>query len=149
MKFLKVLVVLFLFFSCNAVKSPEFKGVDKIDVVKKNNGKMVLVAYAQFYNPNLLGGKFKLKDVKVYVNNKFLANLNTKTYKVPVKKDFFIPLEVNLDDKFFKNDNLLDIVNNVLSNKLFVQYKGKIYYQSYRLNIPYVIDYKQDVKLIK
>ena len=135
--------------ACNLVKAPEFKGVDHIALKKNGQGKLVLVAYAKYYNPNLLGGKFKINDVKVFVNDKFLANVNADTYKVPAKKDFTVPLEVDFDQTYFKKDNILDALHSALKNELKVHYKGKIYYVSAGLNIPYTIDYTQEVKLFE
>ena len=129
------------------IKAPEFKGITGINLKKNTQGNLVLVANAKYHNPNLLGGKFQVKDIKVFVNDKYLANLNADTYKVPTRKDFTVPLEVDFDTKYLKKDNLLDALNAALYNKLKVQYKGKIYYVSHGLNIPYTIDYTQDVKL--
>jgi hypothetical protein len=150
MKKLAILFLLLALNACNVMKAPEFKGISNIDIKKNAQGKTVLVAYAKYNNPNLLGGKFKIKDIKVFVNDKYFANLNSESYKVPGKKDFEVPLEVNFDASFFKKKgNILDAISNALQNKLKVQYKGKIYYVSHKLNIPYAIDYTQDVKIIE
>ena len=143
------IVVLLLVSACSMIKAPEFKGIAGIDLKKNTQGNMILVANAKFYNPNLLGGKFQVKDVKVFINDKFLANLNADTYKVPSKKDFVVPLEVDFDMKYLKKDNLLDALNAAINNKLKVQYKGQIYYVSHGLNVPYTIDYTQDIKLFE
>jgi len=58
-------------------------------------------------------------------------------------------LEVDFDAKYFKKGNLLDALNNMINNKLKVQYKGKIYYVSHGFNIPYKIDYTQEIKLFE
>jgi len=144
-----ILFTLIVLSSCNMIKAPEFKGITKIDLKKNEQGETVLVAYAKFHNPNLLGGKFKISDVKVFVNDKFLANLNSKSYKVPSIKDFEIPLEVDFDTKYFNKSNILDALNSVINNQLKVQYKGKIYYVSHGLNVPYNVDYTQTLKLLK
>jgi len=144
-----ILFLVGLFTACSMVKAPEFKGITGIDFKKNDEGKLVLVAYAKYHNPNLLGGKFKVKDVKVYVNDKYFANLNSETYKVPTKRDFELPLEVDFDASYFKKGNILDAVNNLLNNKLKVKYEGKIYYVSHKLNIPYEVDYEQEVKIIE
>ena len=148
-KIIFILLPIIILTSCNMIKAPEFKGIEKIDLKKNKQGKTVLVAYAKFHNPNLLGGKFKISDIKVHINDKFFANLNSQTYKVPSIKDFSIPLEVDFDAKYFNKSNLLDALNSVLNNQLKVQYKGKIYYVSHGLNVPYNIDYTQEVKLLK
>jgi len=144
-----ILLTASLFISCNMIKAPEFKGISGIDIQKNQQGKYVLVAKARFHNPNLVGGKFQLKDVKVYVDDKYFANLNADTYKVPSKKDFDIPLEVNFDKKYFTKNNILDALNKLLDNKLKVKYLGKIYYVSHKLNIPYDIDYEEEIKIIE
>jgi len=135
--------------ACDMVKAPEFKGISKIDLKTKANGQPVLVAFAKFHNPNLLGGKFEIKDLQVFVNDKFFANINADTYKVPSKKDFEVPMEVDFDKAYFKKNNLLDALNNLFNNKMKVKYTGKIYYVSHKLHIPYNVDYEQDVKLIE
>ena len=143
------IAILLLTGACSMIKAPEFKGITGIDLKKNAQGNRVLVANAKFYNPNLLGGQFQIKDVKVFINDRFLANLNANTYKVPSKKDFVVPLEVDFDMKFLKKDNLLNTLNAALNNKLKVQYKGEIYYVSHGLNVPYAVDYTQNIKLIK
>ena len=148
-KILILLLAVLLSNACDMVKAPEFVGVESINLKQNAKGKMVLVANAKYHNPNLLGGKFKINDVKVFINDKFFANLNAETYNVPAKEDFTVPLEVDFDKRYFKKDNLLDALNSALKNKLNVQYKGKIYYVSSGLNVPYTIDYTQEVKLYK
>jgi len=133
--------------ACSLTKAPEFKGITGIDIVKNKQNKLVLVANAKFYNPNLLGGKFKISDIKVFVNDKFLANLNSDTYKIPSKKDFTIPLEMDFDSSYIKKSGFLDVINSMLHNNLKVQYKGQIYYVSHGFKVPYKVDYTQDVKL--
>jgi hypothetical protein len=148
MKKILLTISIFVFFAaCDMVKAPDFQGISKIDFKKKDNGKLVLVAYAKYHNPNLLGGKFQVKDIKVYVDDKYFADLNSETYKVPTKKDFEIPLEVDFDAKYFKKNNILDALNSLINNKLKVHYKGKIVYVSHGLNIPYQLDYEQEVKI--
>ncbi|HFX17519.1 MAG TPA: hypothetical protein ENK64_00055 [Flavobacteriales bacterium] len=144
--FLLLLLVIFLT-SCSSIKSPEFVGVEQVYLKNNQGSQPVLVADAKFHNPNLLGGQFKISDIKVYANDKFLAHLNSESYKVPAKKDFIIPLEVSIDSKIFQKSNLLEALNAAINNQLKVSYKGSIYYVSHGLKIPYIIDYTQDVKL--
>ena len=148
-RFLFIAIAILFLQACNLTKAPEFKGITNIDVKKNSQNKLVLVAYAKFHNPNLLGGKFKISDVKVYANDKYVANLNSETYKVPSKKDFTIPLEVEFDESYLKKSNLLDVLNSVLNNKLKAHYTGTIYYVSHGLNVPYKIDHTQEIKLIE
>jgi len=148
MKYFLFLSLSILFLqACSLTKAPEFKGITGIDIVKNKQNKLVLAANAKFYNSNLLGGKFKISDIKVFVNDQYLANLNSEIYKVPSKKKFTIPLEVDFDKSYLKKSNLLDVLNAVLHNKLKVQYKGFIYYVSHGLKVPYKVDYTQDMKL--
>jgi hypothetical protein len=145
-----ILILALSISSCNVMKAPEFTGISNIDIKKNKQGKTVLVAYAKYHNPNLLGGKFKIKDVKVFVNDKYFANINSDTYKVPSIKDFEVPLEVDFDASYFKKKgNILEALSSALKNKLKVHYQGKIYYVSHKLNIPYKIDYTQDVKIFE
>ena len=140
-------LLLINFVACNMVKAPEFKEISKIDLKQNQDGKLVLVAYAKFYNPNLLSGKFEMKDIQVFVNEKFLANLNAETYKVPAKKDFEVPLEVDFDKKYFRKHNILDALGSLLNNKLEVHYLGKIYYISHSIKIPYSVSKRISIVL--
>jgi LEA14-like dessication related protein len=143
--------VLFLSSCQNIVKSPEFKGINKISLKQKENGKTVLVANAEFSNPNLVGGKFKVDQIEVYIDNQLAGNLNSETYKVPPKKNFIIPLEIDFNKNFFTKDKkgILDLLDKLAGNKLKVKYQGKLRYVSHGLNIPYDIDYEEDIKIFK
>jgi len=148
MKKISILLLLLFFATCNMPQVPEFVGISKIDFKKNKQGKLVLLTHAKYHNPNLVGGTFILKDVKVFIDNKYFANVNSQDYKVPAKKDFEIPLEVDFDMNFFKKKNsIFGALNAALKNKLTVQYNGKIYFVNMKLNIPYNIDYEQEVKI--
>ncbi len=147
-KIIILILAAYLFNACNMIKAPEFKGIDKIDYKIKDNGKFYLIAQAKFHNPNLVGGKFKVENIQVYADDKPVGVLNSESYKVPSKKDFVIPLEIEFDKSFFsKKNNILDVLNTLINNKLKVKYKGIIRYVSHGLNVPYKIDYQQDVKI--
>ncbi len=152
MKFTYLLLFVFLFSSCkNMVKAPDFKGIKNIDIKQKENGKSVLVANAAFTNPNLVGGKFKIDNIEVFIDNKAVGKLNSEEYKVPAKKDFVVPLEIDFDKDFLKNNkgNLWDMLGKLANNSLKVKYVGKIRYVSHGLNIPYSIDYEEEIKIFK
>ncbi len=149
MKKLQLLIALLLLASCS-VKSPEFVGVKNIHIQPNQKGSFDLLADAQFHNPNLLGGKFKIDSLDVLIDNKRVSNISSKTYKVPSKKDFTIPMKIEVEKKFFiKKDNIINMIGNLLNNKLKVKYQGKIYYVSHGLKIPYKVDEEQEIKITK
>ncbi len=152
MKFIPIVFMLFFFQSCKEIiKAPEFEKIDKIELKENNEGKMVLVAKALFTNPNLVGGKFQIKNIEVYIDDKFLGKLNSDIYKVPAKKIFSIPLEISFNNDFIKNNkgNVWDMINKLASNSLSVRYEGKILYIIQGIKVPYSIHYEEKVKIIK
>lgn len=133
------------------IKAPDFKGIKNIDLKQKENGKTVLIANAEFENPNLVGGKFQVDEVKVYIDDKPLGKLNSEAYKVPAKEKFVIPLEIDFNKDFFKQNkgSFLDMLDKLANNSLKVKYQGNIIYVSHGLNIPYPIDYEEEIKIFK
>ena len=151
------LLLLFILFtsSCqNILKAPEFKGIQNISFKQNETGQPLIVAHAAFRNPNLVGGKFQIDSIKVFVDGKFMGNLNSEVYKVPAKKSFNLPLEIDFNESFLKKNNnslsdMLDILTKLVKDSIQVKYQGKILYVSHGLKIPYKIDYQENIKIFK
>jgi len=149
-----LLFLILLLGSCKKIiKAPEFKGIQNISLKQNQTGKTLIVANAVFINPNLVGGKFQIDSIKVFVNGKFMGNLNSEVYKVPSKKSFSLPLEIDFNENYLKNNNslsdMLDILSKLVKDSIQVKYQGKILYVSHGLKIPYKIDYQENIKIFK
>ncbi len=152
MKYIPLILLAIFLNSCSEIiKAPEFQGIKKIDLKQSDDGKTILVANAEFKNPNLVGGKFQVDNIEVFIDEKPAGKLNSETYKVPAKKEFIVPLEIDFNNDFFKQNkgNLWDMLGKLANNSLKVKYQGNIIYVSHGLHIPYSIDYEEEIKIFK
>ena len=148
----KKLMLIFLFFSllfnCTVTEKPEFIGVENIKVVDSNIKTITLSADANFINPNDVGGTLKTDDLKVYINDTEVAKFETKSFDVPSKKNFTIPLTVAVaTDSIINNKSLGGLLGSLISQRLKVQYKGEIDYKVFGYSSSYSEDKTQSVKV--
>ncbi|MDD7887426.1 hypothetical protein [Flavivirga sp. 57AJ16] len=140
--------MLFVSMSCSVNEKPEFLYVENIKVQKSAPKHITFTADAFFTNPNDIGGELKTDEIKVYINNNEMASLSTKSFKVPAKKEFSIPLKTNIPtDSIFSNKNLGGLLGSLFSKKIKVQYKGDIIYKVLGFSYTYSIDKTEDVTL--
>lgn len=149
MKRLTILLTLsFIFFNCSVKEKPVFLNVENIKVKESTSKHITFTADALFLNPNDVGGELKTDKVKILVNDNELATISTKSFKVPAKKDFSIPLEAHIPiDSIFSNKNLGGLIGSLFSQKIKVQYKGDIIYKALGISFTYNVDETQDVKI--
>ncbi|WP_087490709.1 LEA type 2 family protein [Winogradskyella sp.] len=148
----KKLMLIFLFFSllfnCTVTEKPEFIGVENIKVVDSNIKTITLSADANFINPNDVGGTLKTDDLKVYINDTEVAKFETKSFDVPSKKNFTIPLTVAVaTDSIINNKSLGGLLGSLISQRLKVQYKGEIDYKVFGYSSSYSVDKTQNIKV--
>lgn len=140
--------ILFVFFSCSVKEKPVFINVENIKVVESTSSHITFTADALFLNPNDIGGELKTDKIKVYVNDTEMATVSTKSFKVPAKKEFSIPLQANIPtDSIFSNKNLSGLIGSLFSKKIKVQYKGDIVYKVLGFSYTYNVDETEDVKI--
>lgn len=140
-----------LFFACSVKKQPVFLKVDEIQIVAVSSDTIYLKATAFFNNPNAVGGRISTDDIHVFLNGSKLAKVISQPFKVPAKKDFKIPLEVEIPTKkFFENSNnsiLSGLINSVLNKSVKIQLKGNLTYKVLGFSKVYPIDTTQDIKI--
>lgn len=140
--------ILITFFSCSVNEKPEFLGVENIKVLESNSKYVTLTAEALFLNPNDIGGELQTDEIKVFVNDNEMGTISTKSFKVPVKKEFSIPLKANIPtDSIFSNKNLSGLIGSLFSKKIKVQYSGDIKYKVLGFSSTYTIDKTEDIKI--
>ncbi|GAA3588976.1 hypothetical protein GCM10022396_02710 [Flavivirga amylovorans] len=129
-------------------EKPEFLYVENIKVKESNSKHITLTADAFFINPNDIGGELKTDEIKVFVNDNEMATVSTKSFKVPAKKEFSIPLKANIPtDSIFSDKNLSGLLGSLFNKKIKVQYKGDITYKALGISFIYNIDKTENVKI--
>ncbi|MFD1614269.1 LEA type 2 family protein [Gelatiniphilus marinus] len=140
--------ILFVFFGCSVKEKPLFLNVENIKVVESTSKHITLTADALFLNPNDIGGELKTNEIKVFVNDNKMASVSTKSFNVPAKKEFSIPLKANIPtDSIFSNKNLSGLLGSLFSKQIKVQYKGDIIYKVLGFSYTYNIDKTENVKI--
>ncbi len=136
------------FVACTVKEHPEFLKVENIKVLKSTSKYVTITADAYFLNPNDIGGELKTDAVKVYVNDNEMATVSTKSFKVPAKKEFSIPLKTYIPtDSILSGKNIGGLINSLFSKKVKVQYKGDIIYKILGFSYKYNIDRTDNIKI--
>ncbi len=136
------------FVACTVKEHPEFLKVENIKVLKSTSKYVTITADAYFLNPNDIGGELKTDAVKVYVNDNEMATVSTKSFKVPAKKEFSIPLKTYIPtDSILSGKNIGGLINSLFSKKVKVQYKGDIIYKALGFSYKYNIDITDNIKI--
>ncbi|OUR95144.1 hypothetical protein A9Q87_00820 [Flavobacteriales bacterium 34_180_T64] len=137
--------------SCSIKEKPVFLRVENIEVLDANLELITVKADAFFENPNDIRGSLKSDEIAVFVNDVKIAKVSSEDFKVPAKKEFSIPLTVNIStDSILKGDSqsiFSSLLNSVLSKSLKVQYKGDIVYKTLGFSYAYPIDETETVKI--
>ena len=137
--------------SCSIKKKPVFLKVDDVKVISVTSDTVKLTASAFFKNPNDVGGKISTEGIKLFVDGEQVAAVSSDEFKVPVRKDFAIPLKVVFPTKkIFGNSNkgfLNGLIKSVLNNNLKVRFKGDLKYKVFGFSKVYPIDKTETIKI--
>ncbi|MCA0133063.1 LEA type 2 family protein [Winogradskyella sp. D23] len=143
-----IVISCILFFGCKIKEKPEFLGLNKIKVVNVDSQNITLSADALFKNPNDVGGILKTKGLKVFVNEKKVANIVSEEFDVPSKNEFTIPLVVSIaTDSLVDKNNLGSLLGSLISQRLKVRYQGEINYKVLGFSSAYNIDEERIIKV--
>lgn len=150
---MKKLVIFFgiflFFFSCSFKKAPVFLKVDHIKIINITSDTIRLGANAYFNNPNDVGGKMYTDQIKVIINDAAIAQVPSDVFKIPSRKDFTIPLKIDIPSKqIFENkkNGILGGLLNVLTNKpVKVQLKGNLNYVVLGFKKEFIIDTIEEI----
>ncbi|MFD0991906.1 hypothetical protein [Tenacibaculum geojense] len=152
---MKKLVYFLLLFtitwSCSVKKPPVFIKVDDIKVLSYKNDTIRLQANAYFKNENDIGGKIATDEIKVIINGAEVAQVSSDEFKVPARKNFFVPLKVVVPaKKVFENNkqNFLEgLLNSLLNKSVKVQFVGDIKYKVFGYSNIYPINQTEEIKI--
>lgn len=140
--------ILITILSCSVKEKPEFLRVNNIEVLESTTEYVTLTADAYFMNPNDIGGELKSDGIKVFINDNEMATVSSKSFKVPAKKEFSIPLKANIPtDSIFSNKNIGNLLGSLFNKKLKVQYIGDIKYKALGFTYVYEIDKTENIKI--
>ena len=146
-----ILVLAILVQSCTFDKKPEYLGIDNVWVEEASSNNITLKADAHFKNENDLGGTLLTDEIKVYLDNIYIASVSSEAFDVPAKDNFIVPLTVSFPlSKLFKegNRNLLGaILNQVLNKKMKIDFKGSITYKLAGFSYDYPVDHSQEITI--
>lgn len=150
-KLILLLTLAISMMSCTVKEKPVFIGIEDIEVVDSNSKSITLTATALFENPNDVGGNLKSDDISIYVNDIKLAKLSSESFDVPARKEFTIPLKVDIStDSILKirgTEAIGSLLNSLINKKIKVQYKGELIYKTFGFSYTYPIDETEMVKL--
>lgn len=148
--FFLVLILLSLS-SCAVRKNPEFVKVDSVRVISFDPKNIRLSADAIFKNPNDIGGTLSSDGVDVWVNGEHVAKVTSKPFKVPAKKEFALPMIVEIPTKkIFNNKNsgfLTSIIDAVKNNSIKVQFRGELKFKTFGFSHVFPVNSSQLIKI--
>lgn len=140
--------ILFAILSCKVNEKPEFLRVENIQVLESTSEHLTLSADAFFLNPNDIGGELKSDGIKVFVNDNEMATVSSKSFEVPAKEEFSIPLKANIPtDSIYSDKNIGGLIGSLFSKNIKVQYKGTIKYKALGFSYTYDVDKTENVKI--
>ena len=135
----------------NVLKSLTAKGYySYVDHLMTNNNRpsFMMMEASSAVDATTIGGKLETDGIKVVVNDIEVGTVSSKTFNVPAKKEFSIPLNANIPaNKILNLNNLSGLLNSVLNKGMQVQYKGEIKYKVFGFSHKYTLDEIQDVKI--
>jgi len=105
----------FFLSSCKSVLEPTVERIEDVDIVEMTKSKLELNAFMVLKNPNGFELDLDNADLKVYVDDIELAQID-QTYEttMPKEGEFNMPININMDlDKLY-NDNPLAAIGKGL-----------------------------------
>ena len=107
-------IILFALFmsGCQKPKDLVFKSVQNISLDNLSFNNATLKMELVYYNPNTFGLELNRTDFDIFVNNNLLGHsLQDLQLKVPSRKDFTVPLQVDLDMKNLLKNGIMALMN--------------------------------------
>ncbi len=149
--FILLVCVTFLISSCAVRKKPTFVKVDNVTVVSFDNKKVTLLADAVFNNPNDIGGTLSSDGINVWVNGARVAKVTSKPFKIPAKKEFAVPMKVEIPTKkIFKNNKngiLGGLIDSALNKSIKIRFRGDLEFKVLGFTHLFPINSVQEIKV--
>lgn len=130
--------------SCSIKEKPIFLDIEDIKIAHSDSKIISLTATARFKNPNDVGGNLKSDNIAILINDIQLAKVSSKSFDIPAKKEFTVPLNVDISTDSILNikgsDALSSLVQSLINKEIKVQYKGDLVYKTFGFSYTYPID---------
>lgn len=136
--------------SCSLNETPEFIEISNIGVKNYSKETITLTSDLVFHNPNNIGGTIQVNQIKVWVNNTDLGNVNSSDFQVPSKKEFSVPVVFKIPYNRILKDRknmVLNMLNALNTQSIEVHYKGDITYKLGSFKYDYPVDYTEVIDL--
>lgn len=136
----------FLLPSCNAVKEPEFQGIENLRLSKLGLSESTLHLDIRYNNPNGYGLKMKSAEGDAWIENSYLGHFSMDSLvKVPARGDFNLPVKLKVDmSKILKNSLV-----SLLSPEVMIKVKGNARVGKGFVYINYPVEYEGKQRLDK
>ena len=143
-KLILLLTVVISITSCTIKEKHVFLGIEDIKVANSNSKIISLAATARFKNPNDLSGNLKSDAISILINDIQLAQVNSESFDVPAKKEFTVPLNVDISTDSILgikgSDAISSLLQSLINKQIKVQYKGNLIYKTFGFSYTYTVD---------
>lgn len=114
-----ILMLLLFATSCHSPKDLEFRNVQNITLDNLSFNDATLKMELVYYNPNNFGLELNRTDFDIYVNDNILGHsLQDLQLKIPSRKEFTVPVQVNLDMKNLLKNGITALFNKDVKVRL-------------------------------
>lgn len=114
-----ILLLLIFATSCQSPKDLEFRNVQNITLDNLSFNDATLKMELVYYNPNNYGLELNRTDFDIYVNENLLGHsLQDLQLKIPSRKEFTVPVQVNLDMKNLLKNGITALFNKEVKVRL-------------------------------
>ena len=137
LKFVSIILICLFLSGCQKPKDLVFKSVQNISLDNLSFSNATLKMELVYYNPNTFGLELSRTDFDIFVNNNLLGHsLQDLQLKVPSRKEFTVPLQVDLDVKNLLKNGIMALTNKDVQVRLLGKAKiGKAgVYKSFNID---------------
>lgn len=146
------LIALFLLLiQCTVTEKPEFINIENIKINSISKGEVDITVNAIFENKNDIGGEIYTDHLDILIDSISVGSIKTKTFTVPAKSEFTIPLQGNFSTKALlnkkPNDLLKSVLNFIGSKKVPLTIKGDLVFKKGPFEYAYPVNQTEEIKL--
>lgn len=137
LRFSYIILITIFVTGCQKPKDLVFKNVQNVSLDNLSFNNATLKMELVYYNPNTFGLELSRTDFDIFVNNTLLGHsLQDLQLKIPSRKDFTVPLQVDLDMKNLLKNGIMALMNKEVQVRLLGKAKiGKAgVYKSFNID---------------
>lgn len=140
-----IVALTFFLAGCRSMKAPEFRYLENLRVQNLGLDRTSLGMDLRFRNPNHSRVILKKAEGDAWLDNSYLGHFSLDTtVSIPAKKEFVLPLNMNLDMGQFLKNSLILLGNKEV--RIRVDAKARIGRSGIFINYPFKYEGKQQVK---